>query len=97
MYAVIFKAQIRELDQAYHDTVKRMRELALQEYGCLDFISFTEGDQEITISYWDSQAQIRHWKQNPEHIQAQALGKSRWYKSYRIEIVEVIRQYDNTT
>jgi heme-degrading monooxygenase HmoA len=96
MYAVIFKAQIGKLDQAYHDNLKRMRELAENKYGCCEFISLTEGAREITISYWESLEQIQQWKCDAEHQQAQALGKSKWYKSYRIEVVEIIRQYGHT-
>jgi heme-degrading monooxygenase HmoA len=96
MYAVIFKAQIGKLDQTYHDTVKRMRELAENKYGCCEFISLAEGEWEIAISYWESLTQIQQWKNDAEHLQAQALGKSKWYKSYRIEVVEIIRQYGHT-
>jgi heme-degrading monooxygenase HmoA len=96
MYAVIFKAQIGKLDQTYHDTVKRMRELAENKYGCCEFISLAEGEWEIAISYWESLAQIQQWKNDAEHLQAQALGKSKWYKSYRIEVVEIIHQYGHT-
>jgi heme-degrading monooxygenase HmoA len=70
-----------------------MRELAMQQYGCIEFLSFTEGDQEISISYWETQEHIRQWKQNAEHFKAQALGKSMWYHAYQIEVVEIIRKY----
>lgn len=97
MYAVIFKAQIAKLDPAYHDTAKRMRELAENQYGCRGFISLFEGEQEIAISYWESLEQIQQWKNDAEHLQAQALGKSKWYKSYQIDVVEIIRQYGHTS
>jgi len=32
-----------------------MSELAFKEYGCLDFISVTEGKQEIAIFYWETE------------------------------------------
>jgi len=51
MYAVIFRATINKLDEAYSRTATRMRELAMKEYGCSEFISVTEGKQEISISY----------------------------------------------
>jgi len=54
MYAVIFRAKTKELDETYFETAKRMRELALNEYGCLEFTAVTEGVNEIVISYWDS-------------------------------------------
>jgi len=44
MYAVIFKAKLAQIDDAYFKTAKRMRELALGKYGCLEFVSVMEGD-----------------------------------------------------
>jgi heme-degrading monooxygenase HmoA len=93
MYAVIFRAEINELDEAYADMAARMRDLAMQKYGCVEFTAMTEGKQEIAISYWDDQEQIKAWKQNPEHRKAQKLGRSKWYKSYRVQVVEIIRDY----
>ena len=93
MYAVIFKAEIKKLDKAYTDTANRMRDLAMDKYGCKDFISVMEGSQEISISYWESLENIKLWKEDAEHLQAQALGQSTWYKSYNIEVVEIIREY----
>jgi heme-degrading monooxygenase HmoA len=93
MYAVIFKATINRLDEVYSKTTSRMRELALNEYGCSEFVSATEGDQEISISYWNDQKDIIEWKRNSEHLAAQELGKSAWYKSYQVQIVEIIREY----
>lgn len=97
MYAVIFEAQINQLDENYFTTAARMRELATSNYGCVDFTSATEGDKEISISYWDSLEQIQKWKQDEEHIQAQELGKSKWYNSYSVKVVEIIRAYDIPT
>jgi len=96
MYAVIFKAKIKEIDTTYSKTATRMRELAINEYGCIDFISVTEGNSEISISYWESEEDINKWKQNGEHIKAQMLGRNKWYKSYSVEVVKVIREYGNT-
>lgn len=66
------------------------------EYGCTEFTSCTEGNTEIAISYWETQAQIKAWKQNAEHLTAQSLGKSTWYKSYRVQVVEVVREYSSS-
>ncbi len=95
MYAVIFRAEINELDASYCQMAAQMRELAINEYGCTEFTALTEGTQEIAISYWQSQEQIKKWKQNAKHIVAQELGLSKWYKSYQVQIVEVVREYRN--
>ena len=93
MYAVIFKAKTKKLDDAYFEMAKRMRELALKEYGCLEFTVVTEGVNEIAISYWESLEHIKLWKQNSEHLVAQKLGQEKWYDDYSVEIVEIISKY----
>lgn len=92
-YAVIFTAEIEELDQQYTRMAAQMRDLALDEFGCLDFIAVTEGNHEIAVSYWESEHDIAAWKQNIDHLGAQALGRSKWYASYKVEIVEIVRSY----
>jgi len=91
MYAVIFKATIKKLDAQYSEMAERMRHLAINEYGCTEFIACAEGTQEIAISYWPSLDHIEAWSQNPEHRKAQALGKSKWYSSYQVQVTEVLR------
>ena len=97
MYAVIFKAEFKNQDQAYLETAERMRQLAKNKYGCVEIISVCEGENEITISYWESEDQIKRWKDDEEHVKAQEKGKSLWYKSYSIEVCEVIRSYKHNT
>ena len=93
MYAVIFTAEVNQVDEEYSRTAKRMRELAQEKYGCTEFVSVTEGKKEISISYWQSEEQIRQWKQDSEHLLAQQLGRSTWYNSYKVQVVEVVREY----
>jgi heme-degrading monooxygenase HmoA len=93
MYAVIFKAKIRQLDDDYFAMAVRMKDLALKKYGCTDFLSVTEGDTELAISYWPSLAQIEVWRQDVEHLVAQNLGRSKWYASFEVQTLEVIRQF----
>ncbi len=95
MYAVIFRAQVALLDEEYGRMAARLRELALSEYGCIEFVSLGEGDQEIAISYWESEAQIKAWKQNMEHLLAQSLGRSNWYRAYKVQVVEIKREYSH--
>lgn len=93
MYVVIFRARIKTLDTAYMGMAQRMRQLAFEQHGCLDFSATSEGDDEIAVSYWQSLEDIKRWKQHAEHQHAQALGREQWYLSYRVEIAEVIRSY----
>lgn len=90
MIVVIFKATFAESDDEYFHTAERLKELALTKYGCEDFVSVTQGNEEIAISYWQTMQQIRDWKNDPEHRRAQILGREKWYKSFNVEICEIV-------
>ena len=91
MYAVIFKATVADFDDEYVHMAERMKILAFEKYGCRNFVSVTEGNEEIAISYWDSEEQIHDWKNDPEHRLAQVKGREKWYKSFSVEVCEVLR------
>ena len=103
MYAVIFKAEINDalidgalmdgLGDSYSEMAEQLRDSALQEYGCVEFTSVTEGKNEISISYWESLEQIKNWKQDPKHLIAQDLGRTQFYKSVKIQVVDILREY----
>ena len=76
---------------------QRIKELAISKYGCKEFTSLVEGKNEIAISYWDTEDQIKEWKNDTEHLAAQEMGKSKWYKSYSVQIVKVTRQYEGSS
>ncbi|WP_250655913.1 antibiotic biosynthesis monooxygenase family protein [Alkalimarinus coralli] len=95
MYAVIFKAEIAQLDDEYSATAARMRELATSQYGCLEFSACCEENREIAISYWPSLEHIKRWKQDPEHLAAQKQGRNKWYHNYQVQVVELLRQYSH--
>jgi heme-degrading monooxygenase HmoA len=59
-----------------------MRNEALAEYGCAEFVSLQQGDEEITLSYWPDAAYIQAWHSDLDHQTAQALGRQRWYSTY---------------
>jgi heme-degrading monooxygenase HmoA len=93
MYVVIFRATIKQLDDEYSATAEKLRTLAFEEYGCRDFVAYTEGDEEVAISWWDSLEQIANWKNNPEHKAAQAKGRSHWYGKVSVQVLQTIKQY----
>ncbi|WP_290536642.1 antibiotic biosynthesis monooxygenase [Alcanivorax sp.] len=94
MYAVIFTAIMADQDSRYRQMAGQLRDLAMTDFGCTEFISVTEGEQEIAISYWPDEDAIKDWKQQAEHRVAQQLGKEGWYKHYKVEVVKILRAYD---
>ena len=93
MYVVVFRARIKALDDDYHATAERLRELALARFGCLEFQSISQGEDEVTLSYWPDEQSIRAWKAQADHILAQQTGRARWYASYAVQIARIEREY----
>jgi heme-degrading monooxygenase HmoA len=93
MYVVIFRAKARSFDAEYARVAARLRELALTQFGCLEFQALTEGCDEIALSYWPSEEAIRAWRAHPEHLLAQKAGRERWYESYSVQIAAIAREY----
>ena len=93
MYVVIFRAITKQLDEEYSKTAQEMRKLALEQYGCIEFTSLSEGEQEIALSYWHSEEDIQKWKGDARHFIAQKNGQEKWYQSYSVEIAEISRSY----
>ena len=93
MFVVIFRAKVRQLDEEYARVAGRMRDLALAQFGCLEFHAVTEGKEEVALSYWPDEQSIRAWRNHPEHVLAQQAGRDRWYVSYSVQVAEVTREY----
>ncbi len=94
-FVVIFRARTRTLDDEYLKVAARMRELALSQFGCLEFQAVTEGRDEVALSYWSDEQSIRAWKSHAEHVLAQQLGRERWYESYVVQVAQITREYRN--
>jgi heme-degrading monooxygenase HmoA len=84
-YAVIFTSKASTENEGYEEMATRMFELAQQQDG---FIAFETARQEIGIT-------ISYWRGHAEHLEAQRLGRERWYDSFELHIarVESYRSY----
>ena len=91
-YAVIFTSLKTGEDDGYNAMADRMVELAALQPGFLGVESARES-LGITVSYWSDLESIKSWKANSEHLEAQRLGRDRWYSSYKTRIAKVERDY----
>lgn len=95
MYAVILRAKAGTLDEDYQTTLKRMKSLAFERYQCREFFALMNGEDRVAISYWDSLEAINAWKADLEHQEAQQKAQAGWYRQYRVQVVEVLRDYSH--
>ncbi|MCP5037729.1 MAG: antibiotic biosynthesis monooxygenase [Rhodobacteraceae bacterium] len=93
-YAVIFTNQLAEDAAGYGEMADKMVILATQQDGYIGAESTRDiNGLGITVSYWKDHSALVDWKKQVDHLGAQALGKSRWYKHYNLRIAKVERNY----
>lgn len=91
-YAVIFTSTQKENIEGYHEMANKMEQLAKQQPGYLGMES-ARNEIGITVSYWESLEDIKHWKQQTKHLEAQQKGRQDWYDWYHVRICKVEREY----
>jgi heme-degrading monooxygenase HmoA len=82
-------------DAEYDASAQRMRTLASQQEGFVAVRSVYDAasGEEITVSYWRDEQAARAWKRVSDHLEAQRLGRDRWYASYDVVVATVVRSY----
>ncbi len=91
-YAVIFSTIRTEGDNGYEDMAEKMAALAATMPGYLG-VESARKEIGITVSYWKDPESIRHWKYQADHVMARDKGREKWYRSYRLRVAKVERQY----
>lgn len=92
-YAVIFTSVRTDVEQGYEEMANLMVDMAKQQEGFLG-VESARNEIGITVSYWKDLESIKNWKSNLDHLQAQRMGKQKWYESYKVRIALVEREYD---
>jgi len=95
MVTVIFRSRLREAGGGeYEELAARMLALAESMPGFVAFRSYAAEDGErIAISSFDTLQAAEAWRDHPEHLEAQRLGRERFYSEFHIQVSEEIRSY----
>ena len=97
MYAVIFEVEITEGKKDQYLTIAaHLKEQLITMPGFLSIERFeslvTEGKL-LSLSFWQDESSLLHWKKNIDHMAAQKEGRESIFKDYRIRIAKVERDY----
>ena len=94
-YAVIFSSTLADDAEGYGAMAARMVALAREQDGFLgvESASRTSEGFGITVSYWRDLESISRWKAQSEHAAAQKMGRDAFYRSYKLRIAKVEREY----
>ncbi len=72
-----------------HDRVKRYGGLLGEEPCC----SLEDDSKFISLFYWRDRESIKAWREDPEHVRVQELGREKLLKQYKICVCEIEREY----
>jgi len=94
MIVVLFRSRLsEEAGEEYVAMDQMLGEKARQAPGFVDVKSFTAADGErLTIVRWKDLETLRQWREDPAHRVAQETGRRLWYRSYDMEVAEVVRE-----
>jgi heme-degrading monooxygenase HmoA len=93
-YAVVFTSLRTDGDNGYGAASDAMVALAATQPGFLGIESARGADGVgITVSYWDSEDAIAHWRRNAEHAATREHGRNLWYAHYEVRVCRVERAY----
>lgn len=97
MIAVIFEFTASpERRQEYLDIAGGLNALVKDFDGFISierFQSLGDPDRYVSLSFWRDEECVRKWRNVMQHREAQAKGRGGVFKSYRLRIASVLRDY----
>ncbi len=99
MYAVIFNSTRTAHSVELYDRWSEITERLVKDIpGFIDFDSYRDPitRKGVTVAYFETEEAVKSWKELPQHLEAQKLGRSDFYEDYEIFVTKVERQYSWT-
>jgi heme-degrading monooxygenase HmoA len=95
MIITIFRSRLRPEHRAEFDRWEtRIHGLAVKMPGFVSIKTFAADDDErVSLVEFESESALQAWREHPEHREAQALGRTRFYAEYHIQVCAPIRDY----
>lgn len=97
MIAVIFEVEMNEgQQQRYFDLAAGLKPELEKIDGFISverFQSLTTPGKYVSLSFWRDEAAVARWRAHLGHQDAQRQGKSGIFKTFRIRVAGVVRDY----
>ena len=93
-YAVIFSSRRNgTVKQTTRTAAERMFELVQQQPGTSSAPRATRDEEGfgITVAYFDSEENIKRWRNHTEHAATRERGKREWYEHFEVRVAKVER------
>ena len=94
MVVVVFRSRIRPEDpDGFQALADRMLTLAQSMPGFISYKAYRADDGErVSIHEWETAEHLRAWREHPQHVAAQKLGRERHYEEYTSYVCEAPRE-----
>ena len=90
MQVAIFYSQLKLEVADYSRWAEAMIERVQAQPGFIRAHSFrNESGFGVTLSYWETESDLKVWGRDETHQKAMAFGRDQAYSSYRLEIAEI--------
>ena len=97
MIAVIFEVEpLDERKDDYFDLAAELRPLLDDIDGFLSierFESLVNPGKILSLSFWRDEQAIQAWRRLEKHRRAQSAGRAGIFRTYRLRVAEVVRDY----
>ena len=93
---VVFRNRLRpEAQEEYGGVAAEIGALARDQPGIVAVKTFAAADGErVTIAEFVDEAAVVAWREHARHREAQAMGRDRFYSEYRVQVCDVLRDYE---
>jgi heme-degrading monooxygenase HmoA len=94
MVVVVFRSRLTaEAGDDYSEMAEEMLATAKEMPGFVEFKSFASDDGErVSLVYWQDHETMAAWKSHPRHRIAQGNGRAKWYRYFRLEVADIVRE-----
>ena len=95
MVVTIFKHRMRPgVDKKYGATASKLLKIAQKMPGFVSIKSYAAEDgEQLIIVEFETEKALAAWREHPEHLIAQELGRSKYYSEYNIQVCKTVRAY----
>ncbi len=97
MMVVIIEFELQAGAEAEFETASQQMQEQVKQYdGVLGEAPCSSIENEntfVTLFYWRDRESIKAWRDDPQHVEIQHLGREKIFAWYKIRVCEIERQY----
>lgn len=98
MMVVIVEFELRAgAESEVESALKLMQEQVKKYDGFLGEAPCRSLDNEnklVSLFYWRDRESMKAWREDPEHVKIQQLGRNKLFARYKIRVCELEREYE---